>query len=134
MSRTYLDWARRNLTINGFRGEAHRLLQEDCLAWLAEDDGTRYDLAFLDPPTFSRSKRMARDFDVQRDHVMLVREALGRLAPGGLLLFSTNFRRFRLDAEGLAGLDVRDITRRTIPRDFARDARIHHCFEIRQLA
>jgi 23S rRNA (guanine2445-N2)-methyltransferase / 23S rRNA (guanine2069-N7)-methyltransferase len=131
LSRTYLDWARRNLDINGFRGDAHRLVQEDCLAWLAEDDGARYDLAFLDPPTFSRSKRMARDFDVQRDHVPLVRQAVGRLAPDGLLLFSTNFRKFRLDAEGLAGLAVRDITRRTIPRDFARDARIHHCFEIR---
>ncbi|MBX3702553.1 MAG: bifunctional 23S rRNA (guanine(2069)-N(7))-methyltransferase RlmK/23S rRNA (guanine(2445)-N(2))-methyltransferase RlmL [Steroidobacteraceae bacterium] len=131
MSRTYLDWARRNMEINGFRGAPHRFEQEDCLAWLAGDDGRRYDLVFLDPPTFSRSKRMDRDLDVQRDHVLLIRDTIRRLAPGGLLLFSTNFRKFRLDAAALAGLDVRDITRQTIPRDFARDERIHHCFEVR---
>jgi 23S rRNA (guanine2445-N2)-methyltransferase / 23S rRNA (guanine2069-N7)-methyltransferase len=132
LSRTYLDWARRNLEINGLRGDAHRLVQDDCLAWLAQDDGQRFDLVFLDPPTFSNSKRMEREFDVQRDHVALIRDALRRLALGGLLLFSTNFRRFRLDAEGLAGVDARDVTRQTIPRDFARDARIHHCYEIRR--
>ncbi len=132
MSRTYLDWAQRNMEINGFRGAPHRFVQEDCLAWLSEDDGRRYDLVFLDPPTFSRSKRMERDLDVQRDHAMLVRDTLRRLAPGGLLLFSTNFRKFRLDETALADLDIRDITRQTIPRDFARDARIHHCYEIRR--
>jgi len=132
MSRTYLDWARRNLEVNGFRGASHRLVQEDCLAWLAADDGERFDLVLLDPPTFSNSKRMDREFDVQRDHVALVRDTVRRLAPDGLLLFSTNFRKFRLDAAALADLDIRDITRQTIPRDFARDERIHHSFEIRQ--
>jgi 23S rRNA (guanine2445-N2)-methyltransferase / 23S rRNA (guanine2069-N7)-methyltransferase len=132
MSRTYLEWARRNMEINDFRGEAHRFLQEDCLQWLAGNDGGRYDLIFLDPPTFSNSKRMEHEFDVQRDHVALLRMALARLAPGGLLLFSTNFRKFALDAGALADLSVRDITRQTIPRDFARDARIHHCCEIRR--
>jgi 23S rRNA (guanine2445-N2)-methyltransferase / 23S rRNA (guanine2069-N7)-methyltransferase len=75
---------------------------------------------------------MERDLDVQRDHAMLVRDTVRRLAPAGLLLFSTNFRKFRLDREALAGLDIRDITSQTIPRDFARDARVHHCFEIRR--
>ena len=133
MSRTYLDWARSNLEINGFRGEAHRFVQADCLQWLDEDDGGRYELIFLDPPTFSNSKRMDREFDVQRDHVALIRSALGRLVPDGFLLFSTNFRKFRLDEEALAGLRISDITRATIPPDFERDARIHQCFEI-QLA
>ncbi len=132
MSRTYLDWARRNMEINGLRGEAHRFIQADCLQWLEEDDGVRYELIFLDPPTFSNSKRMKDEFDVQRDHVMLIRTTLGRLAPGGLLLFSSNFRRFHLDAAALADIAVRDITRQTIPRDFARDARVHCCFEIRE--
>lgn len=132
MSRTYLDWARRNMEVNGLRGEAHRFLQQDCLQWLEEDDGVRYDLVFLDPPTFSNSKRMKDEFDVQRDHVMLIRDTLRKLAPGGLLLFSTNFRKFRLDAEALADLQVTEVTRRTIPRDFARDARVHCCFEIRE--
>ncbi len=131
MSRTYLDWARRNLEINSLRGEAHRFVQADCLQWLDEDDGARYDLVFLDPPTFSNSKRMQDEFEVQRDHVELIRATLRRLAPDGLLLFSTNFRKFRLDAAALADLELRDITRQTIPRDYARDARAHSCFEIR---
>jgi 23S rRNA (guanine2445-N2)-methyltransferase / 23S rRNA (guanine2069-N7)-methyltransferase len=131
MSRTYLDWARRNLSVNGLAGDAHRFIHADCIAWLAEDDGARYDLIFLDPPTFSNSKRMEGEFDVQRDHPDLIRATARRLASGGLLLFSTNFRKFRLDAASLGGLDVRDITKGTLPFDFARDAKIHHCFEIR---
>jgi 23S rRNA (guanine2445-N2)-methyltransferase / 23S rRNA (guanine2069-N7)-methyltransferase len=98
LSRTYLDWARRNLERNGF-GDAirHRLLQEDVLAWLEQPARERYDLIFLDPPTLSRSKRMAKELDVQRDHVALIRAALLKLAPDGLLIFSTNFRKFRLE-------------------------------------
>ena len=132
MSRTYLDWARSNMEINGFRGEAHRFVQADCLYWLEEDDGERYDLIFLDPPTFSNSKRMQGEFDVQRDHIALIRSTLVRLAPGGLLLFSTNFRKFKLDAEALSDVLVTDITPQTIPLDFERDARVHHCYEIRR--
>lgn len=131
MSRTYLDWAKRNLAVNGLRG-AHEFIQEDCIAWLAEGGPAAYDLVFLDPPTFSNSKRMTREFDVQRDHVELIRAAMKRLAPGGLLLFSTNFRKFKLDREALADLDIRDITKGTVPLDFARDAKVHACFEIRQ--
>jgi 23S rRNA (guanine2445-N2)-methyltransferase / 23S rRNA (guanine2069-N7)-methyltransferase len=74
---------------------------------------------------------MAGELDVQRDHVQLIHGALARLAPGGLLIFSTNFRKFRLDAASLSTLDVRDVTAATIPKDFARDARIHHCYELR---
>jgi 23S rRNA (guanine2445-N2)-methyltransferase / 23S rRNA (guanine2069-N7)-methyltransferase len=131
LSRTYLDWARRNLEHNGFGDEVrHRLIQADVLDWL-EQPQERYDLIFLDPPTVSRSKRMERAFDVQRDHVPLIRAALLKLAPQGLLLFSTNFRRFRLDAAGLADVAVTDVTAATIPKDFARDARVHQCFEMR---
>jgi 23S rRNA (guanine2445-N2)-methyltransferase / 23S rRNA (guanine2069-N7)-methyltransferase len=132
MSRTYVEWAKRNLAVNGLRGE-HAFIQEDCLAWLAEGSGGPWDLIFLDPPTFSNSKRMEREFDVQRDHVDLIRATLKRLAPGGLLLFSTNFRKFKLDAGALEDLQVRDITKGTIPFDFARDAKVHACFEIRRL-
>jgi 23S rRNA (guanine2445-N2)-methyltransferase / 23S rRNA (guanine2069-N7)-methyltransferase len=131
MSRTYVEWAKRNLAVNGLAGAQHAFVQEDCLAWLADERPERYDLIFLDPPTFSNSKRMDREFDVQRDHVDLIRATMKRLAPGGLLLFSTNFRKFRLDREALAGLDVRDITKATIPFDFSRDAKVHACFEVR---
>ncbi|MBM5812977.1 MAG: bifunctional 23S rRNA (guanine(2069)-N(7))-methyltransferase RlmK/23S rRNA (guanine(2445)-N(2))-methyltransferase RlmL [Gammaproteobacteria bacterium] len=131
LSRTYLDWAQRNLEVNGCRGTAHRLVQADCLDWLAHDDGERYGLILLDPPTFSNSKRMRREFDVQRDHVALLRAALGRLARDGVLLFSTPFQRFRLDSAALADLAISDLTATTLPRDFARRPRIHQCFELR---
>jgi 23S rRNA (guanine2069-N7)-methyltransferase / 23S rRNA (guanine2445-N2)-methyltransferase len=129
MSRTYLDWAKRNMAVNGLGG-SHEFVQEDCLAWLAAGGPAVFDLIFLDPPTFSNSKRMAREFDVQRDHVALIRATLKRLAPGGLIVFSTNFRKFRLDREALRDLQVRDITKGSVPFDFARDAKVHACYEI----
>lgn len=129
LSRTYLDWARRNLALNGFAGPEHRLVQADCLQWLAEEKG-RYDLIFLDPPTFSTSKRMAKTFDVQRDHVSLLQKTAALLASGGVLIFSTNNRHFRLDREALPDLAVEEITRQTMSRDFARNPRIHHCWRI----
>ncbi len=132
MSRTYIDWARSNLEINGFRGKEHEFVQTDCLQWLGTDDSRRYDLIFLNPPTFSNSKRMVQEFDVQRDHSTLIHSTLKRLAAGGLLLFSTNFRKFRLDSEALSEISVKDITLQTIPQDFERDQRVHRCYEIRK--
>jgi 23S rRNA (guanine2445-N2)-methyltransferase / 23S rRNA (guanine2069-N7)-methyltransferase len=131
MSRTYIDWAKRNMAVNRLEG-AHEFVQEDCLAWLADNRAGPWDLVFLDPPTFSNSKRMAREFDVQRDHAELIRATMQRVAPGGLLVFSTNFRRFRMDAAALEEVDVRDISRATLPFDFARDPKVHACFEIRR--
>jgi 23S rRNA (guanine2445-N2)-methyltransferase / 23S rRNA (guanine2069-N7)-methyltransferase len=129
LSNTYLEWAGRNLARNGFTGAAHRLVQADTIAWL-EACRESFDLVFVDPPTFSNSKR-AEDFDVQRDHVRLLQLCGERLAPDGVIVFSNNFRRFRLDAGALSGFEVRDITRATIPPDFARDPKIHHAFELR---
>lgn len=132
LSATYLDWARRNLEANGFRDpRRHRLLQEDVVAWLESPARERYELVFLDPPTVSRSKRMRRELDIQRDHVALITAAMRRVTPEGLLVFSNNFRKFKLDRTALADFDVRDVTGDTIPRDFARNPKIHHCFEIR---
>ena len=132
LSATYLEWAGENLKLNGFEGDAHALVQGDVLAWLEEDAGS-YDLIFVDPPTFSNSKR-ADDFEVQRDHVRLLLACAARLAPDGVIVFSNNFRRFKLDGASLetAGLIVRDVTRASIPFDFARDPRIHHTFELHQ--
>ena len=103
LSRTYLDWAHENLALNGLATERHRLLQADCLAWLASEPGTApgdglFDLIFLDPPTFSNSARMEGVLDVQRDHVSMIDACLRRLAPDGQLVFSTNAQRFDLDA------------------------------------
>ena len=133
MSRTYLDWAQRNLAINGITGRQHALVQADCREWLEESahGKERYDLIFLDPPTFSNSKRMEGVLDVERDHGALIDACAKLLAPGGLLVFSTNAQRFKL-AESLATeYDIRDISAATLPRDFERNPRIHRCFEIR---
>jgi len=130
MSKTYLDWAQRNLELNNLRGRQHELVHADVLKWLKENRGRRFGLIFLDPPTFSRSKRMQDTLDVQRDHIELIRDATALLEPAGILIFSTNNRRFKLERDSLAGLTVEDITRRTIPRDFERDPRIHQCFRI----
>ena len=131
MSHTYLDWARRNLELNGLTGPMHTFARADCLAWLSYDDGQRFDLVLLDPPTFSNSKSMEREFDVQRDHVGLVRATLSRLAPGGMLIFSTNLQRFRLDADALGEVEVEDWSAVTLPKDFARRPRIRSVFAIR---
>jgi len=128
MSKTYLDWARRNLEINGLAGPAHALVQADCLAWLeeqAQPGRQRYGFVFVDPPTLSRSKRMEREFDVQRDHVRLL-ELVGALVePGGQILFSTNFQRFKLDSAALQAFEVQDISRATLPEDYKRNPKIH---------
>ena len=129
LSATYLEWASRNFSLNGFSGAAHLLVQADALEWLAHDRG-EYDLIFVDPPTFSNSKR-TEDFDVQRDHVRLLTLAAPRLARGGLIVFSNNARRFKLDRDALGdSLTIRDITPETIPFDFVRDKHIHSCYEL----
>ncbi len=130
LSATYLDWAARNLRLNDLDGPGHRLEQADVMRWLASG-ADQYDLIFCDPPTFSNSKR-ADDFDVQRHHVALLELAMARLAPGGVLWFSNNFRRFKLDQEGLAAFAaVTDISPSTLDPDFQRNTRIHHCWELR---
>ncbi len=130
LSATYLEWAARNFTLNGCTGEKHQLVQADVLEWLRHDHG-RYDLIFVDPPTFSNSKR-AEDFDVQRDHAELLALCSERLAPEGVIVFSNNSRRFTLDAGLQQTFEVRDITAATIPFDFVRNPRIHRCYELRR--
>jgi len=134
MSNTYLAWAKRNLELNGIGGPRHTQVRANCLTWLAEQAASRskplFDLIFLDPPTFSNSKKMDDSFDVQNDHVQLIRNASALLAPGGILYFSTNFRRFKLDSENLKALTIDNISAKTIPVDFARDPKIHYCWRI----
>jgi 23S rRNA (guanine2445-N2)-methyltransferase / 23S rRNA (guanine2069-N7)-methyltransferase len=132
LSNTYLDWAHENLVLNGFGGREHELYRADCLQWLEEQEtkGPRFDLIFVDPPTFSNSKRMEGVLDVQRDHVGMIRRSLKLLRPSGRLVFSTNYTRFKLDGDALKDLRVEDISARTIPKDFERHARIHRCFDI----
>ena len=128
LSKTYLDWARRNLSLNGF-SDKNRLEQGDVMAWL-QASRDEYELVFIDPPTFSNSKRMEGVFDVQRDHVELIDLAVARLAPGGVLYFSNNFRKFQLDEHLVERYAVEEISSQTIDPDFARNTKIHRAWKI----
>jgi 23S rRNA (guanine2445-N2)-methyltransferase / 23S rRNA (guanine2069-N7)-methyltransferase len=129
LSATYLDWAARNLAVNGLADpRRHRLIRADALEFV-ECDSARYDLIFVDPPTFSNSKR-AEDFDVQRDHVRLLQACARRLAPSGRIVFSNNYRRFKLAETALTEFMIRDITPQTIGFDFERQPRIHRVWEL----
>ena len=133
LSNTYLDWAHENLLLNGFRSNAHELYRADCLEWLMDQEsgGPRFDLIFVDPPTFSNSKRMDGVLDVQRDHVGMITRSAKLLRPGGRLVFSTNYTRFKLDADALGDFAIEDIGAATIPKDFERHARIHSAYSLR---
>jgi 23S rRNA (guanine2445-N2)-methyltransferase / 23S rRNA (guanine2069-N7)-methyltransferase len=135
LSNRYLDWAAQNFALNGLEPARHRLERADCREWLrAATDGTQpraFELIFLDPPTFSNSKRMQGVLDIQRDHAELIDRCVRLLAPAGLLVFSSNAQHFRLEDELPRRFDVRDISARMLPFDFARHPRIHRCFEIR---
>ena len=130
LSRTYLDWAQRNLRQNGFTDARHELVQADAREWL-KSARPGFDLIFLDPPTFSNSARMEGVLDIQRDHVELIDDCMRLLARDGLLVFSTNARKFKLDPALSARYATEDISRKTLPPDFERNPKIHRCFEVR---
>jgi 23S rRNA (guanine2445-N2)-methyltransferase / 23S rRNA (guanine2069-N7)-methyltransferase len=134
MSKTYLDWAKENMQLNGHTGSQHRYEQEDCLQWLENAKGN-YDLIFIDPPTFSNSKRMTDSFDVQRDHIDLMRHLKRILRSDGTLIFSNNKRHFKMDFDALAelGLTAQNISPQTLPLDFERNKQIHNCWIIQHV-
>jgi len=132
-SNTYLDWAQKNFDLNNLTGN-HKHIRADSSAWLEEerkkDTPLQYDLIFLDPPTFSNSKRMDDVFDIQRDHVGLINDALALLTGEGVLYFSTNFKRFKLDELAVINANIENISASTIPDDFSRSPKIHYCWKI----
>ena len=130
MSQTYLDWAAENFRLNKIAPSAHQFVRADALRFLHEAANPRFDIVFLDPPTFSNSKKMLSDFDVERDQVQLVRSAMRCLRPNGVLYFSNNKRGFRLSPEIVAEYSVQDISRETIPNDF-HDKKIHVTFIVK---
>ncbi|MFJ5398205.1 bifunctional 23S rRNA (guanine(2069)-N(7))-methyltransferase RlmK/23S rRNA (guanine(2445)-N(2))-methyltransferase RlmL [Pectobacterium sp. CHL-2024] len=129
MSRTYLEWAEKNLRVNGLTGRQHRLIQADCLSWL-HNANEQFDVIFIDPPTFSNSKRMEESFDVQRDHLALMKDLKRLLRRGGTIMFSNNKRGFQMDTAGLTALELnaKEITAQTQSQDFARNRQIHNCW------
>ena len=136
LSRPSLDWARRNMRQNGFTGLEHEYVQADVTQWVGEQRRTknRWDLIFCDVPTFSNSKGMRGSWDVQRDHAELLIGVSRLLTRAGVALFSCNLRTFRPDVGklGRAGVTIEDITPQTIPEDFSRSPKIHHCYLVRR--
>ena len=133
LSRTYLQWAQRNLALNGFSSEAHISVQADCREWLeqAARESARFDLIYVAPPTFSNSRRMQGVLDIARDHAGLIDGCARLLSAGGLIVFATSAQRFRIEAGLAERYDLRDVSAATLPRDFERNPKIHRCFEIR---
>ncbi len=136
MSAPSLAWAKRNMERNGFVGDVHEYVQADVISWVTEQRHTpnRWDLIFCDVPTFSNSKSMRGSWDVQRDHAELLIGISRILTANGMAVFSCNLRNFKPDVEKMAkaGVQIKDITDQTIPEDFSRNKRIHHCYLVRR--
>jgi 23S rRNA (guanine2445-N2)-methyltransferase / 23S rRNA (guanine2069-N7)-methyltransferase len=130
LSATYLAIAERNLGLNGIDPRRHRLLRADVRTFVEREPAGAYDLVLLDPPTFSRSKRMEGTFDLQRDHPALLTAVLRLIAPGGVLLFSTHRRGFRLAVDLPPEFSIADVTARTLDPDFQRPPPPHRCWRI----
>jgi 23S rRNA (guanine2445-N2)-methyltransferase / 23S rRNA (guanine2069-N7)-methyltransferase len=130
LSPVYLEWAERNMALNGFAGPKHRFVESDATVFLERHPSQpAYDLVVVDPPTFTNSKKMESAWDVQRGHAALLNRVLELVTPGGIVFFSTNFRRFKLEAEAIQAGSIREITDQTIPPDF-RNRRIHRAWRI----
>ena len=132
MSRTYLEWGMENFKLNHLATDKAQFIQADCLAWLSQDQGLLFDLIYIDPPTFSNSKRMETSFDVKRDQVALLSNLTRHLKDGGEVIFCTNFRGFVID-ESIKdyGFEIENISESTLPRDFSRDKKIHTCYRLK---
>jgi 23S rRNA (guanine2445-N2)-methyltransferase / 23S rRNA (guanine2069-N7)-methyltransferase len=158
LSKTYLAWAEDNFRLNGMlqdslpgkqgkvamhksspwgkvEDDKHKFIEADCREWLKsiqdQTEEQKYDLIFMDPPTFSNSKKMEGILDIQRDHVELISLAMARLTKHGLLIFSTNLRKFDIDESALKKFTISNVSSKSVPNDFSRRANIHHCFEIK---
>lgn len=131
LSNVYLDWAKKNMQINGFTGERHQFVRDDCVAWL-DHNRDRFDLILLDPPSFSNSKAIVKPLNLQSDHVNLIQRAVARLRGDGVLIFSTNYQRFKLDETALEPIvHIQDLSYKTLPLDFSRNKKIHRCWMLR---
>ena len=129
-SKTYLEWTRDNLELNGLRGKNNKRIRKDCISFLKETSD-RYDLVFIDPPTFSNSKSRENIFSVQKDYAELINLALNVCRPGALVIFSTNFRKFKFDKDLIKSENIKEISDSTLSPDFAGSKHAHRCWEIR---
>ncbi len=129
-SNTYLQWAQRNMQLNGFDSPDFQFVRNDAVSFVNQLPVTpQFDLAVVDPPTFSNSKRTEAVWDVQRDSVPLLRSLLKRMSPGGVIYFSNNFRGFKLEPDELGATNVHEISNQTVPTNY-RNRKIHRCWRI----
>lgn len=135
MSRTYLDWGMQNFVLNDLDPDAHKFVQADVLKELAImiEAGVKFDIILLDPPSFSNSKRMEEDLDIERDHPILIRDCMKLLRDDGTLYFSTNKRKFELHRIVASQYECKEISQWTIPQDF-HQSYIHQAFTLRKKA
>lgn len=129
-SKTYLEWAEENLSLNGLAASRHRQVRADGMTYLGDlHPDNHFDLAVVDPPTFSNKKDLEHDWDIQKDHAELLTRLHRHMSPGGVVFFSTNFRRFKLADNELSAYEIHEISRQTVPEDF-RNRRIHRCWRM----
>ena len=135
MSNTYLNWAQDNFALNKLNSHKYQFVQADCLDWLKKNTD-KYDFIFIDPPTFSNSKRMEDSFDVQRDHIALLADAEKSLNRGGEIFFTNNKRNFKMDFDALEelGLQATNLSDVTRDKDFARNKHIHNSWSVKRKA
>lgn len=131
LSKNYLQWAQQNFEANQLGGSQHRFVSSDTLEFLAEaaKRGEQFDLAVVDPPTYSNSKRTDQDWDVQKQHSLLLDRLRDVMPAGAIVYFSTNFRRFKFATDEIDGFEVHEISNRSVPEDF-RNRRIHRCWRM----
>ena len=129
LSNTYLNWGKRNFALNGLAETQHQFIEADVMSWLAQCKES-FDVIFIDPPTFSNSKKIQGVFDVQRDHVELLTLAMRLLKPNGICYFSTNFKRFELQQDAMNYLKLHEISHETIGFDYKRNTKIHRCWQV----
>ena len=131
-SLTYINWVKDNLELNGLWDDKHKLVQSDVMKYLerVHKEGKKFDLAFVDPPSFFKEEMTGRDFDINRDHPQLLNSVLKLMKPGGDILFSTNHQRFTPRYDELKVKEIISLTPKTIPEDY-RNRNIHHCWHIK---
>jgi 23S rRNA (guanine2445-N2)-methyltransferase / 23S rRNA (guanine2069-N7)-methyltransferase len=139
MSNTYLNWAQDNFALNNLSGHKYQFIQADCLQWLKNFDRSKqnpFDVIFIDPPTFSNSKRMGESFDVQRDYIELIADAIKALTANGEIIFTNNKRNFKMDFDAMEklGVQVKSLSEQTRDKDFQRNKHIHNSWSIKKLA
>jgi 23S rRNA G2069 N7-methylase RlmK/C1962 C5-methylase RlmI len=132
-SETAIRWARENLNLNGISEEGNTLIQADTFDFLkkAKRENHAFDLAVVDPPSFSTSREKTHDFDISADHPTLLTAVVSVMRAGATIFFSTNHQNFEPCLDRLEIGYVKEITAITIPEDYASKKKtIHRCWQI----